>query len=124
MTVPERLITRPTVIHRSQHRESTRNTEVRSNSYKDRHNVPTKLQNRTTFRHRTGVRALRTVSVRPCANLQAICHPLKSHSQITASVATHQRLTSNGPIETAPVGKTVLNLASTTGAVPIGIYRF
>jgi hypothetical protein len=79
MTAPERLITRPTAIHRSQRREPTRNAEVRSNSDKDRDNAPTKMHNRPTFRHRTGVHALRTVSARACGNLQAICHPLKSH---------------------------------------------
>ena len=56
-----------------------RNVEVRSNCDNDCHNAGPEMQNKSAFRHVTGVRAFLTVALRPCNRSPAICHPLKSH---------------------------------------------
>jgi len=79
MTAPERLNTRQSAIHHFPPRAPQRNVEVRSNCDNDCHNAGPEMQNKSAFRHLTGVRAFLTVALRPCNSSPAICHPLKSH---------------------------------------------
>jgi hypothetical protein len=79
MTAPECLIASPIAIHPSRLRASARNAEVRSNSDKDCNNARPKMQNTSTFSHRTEARASRTVAPQLGNSSQAICRPLKSH---------------------------------------------
>jgi hypothetical protein len=73
------------------------------------------------FATETELAASEPCALYPRGPSQAILRSLKSHSQITASVtpATH----SKRPYRNRPGRETAPNLASTTGAVPIGIYR-
>jgi len=79
MIPPERLSARPVSIQRSRRRAPARNAEVCPNSDNDRDYARPDIQNESAFSHETGVRAPRTFAPRPCATLQTICRPLKSH---------------------------------------------
>jgi hypothetical protein len=80
LIVPERLNALPAAVHPSRTRASARNADLRSNSDNHRDDACPKIQNVSAFGHGTGVRATRTVALRTCTTLQAICRPLKSHS--------------------------------------------
>jgi hypothetical protein len=124
MTARERLDAHPAPIHPSLRRAPVRNAKVRSNSDTSPHDAPQKMQNKPAFHFGAGVRAVATVTFRAGSYLTSRPAPFEIPQTDHHVRRNHQRLISNGPIETARAPTEPRAISLCPRAVPIEIYRF